>query len=123
MATSLGGVTLANPAVGREGYVRTEIDIGATHSMADGSTVLDFVADRFRHRLQWNGITAAQRNTIKTQFDAAKAASSAFVTPDAGAYTVLAVMSSYTDDYVLDGGGTARYYVGLELEDTGVEVS
>lgn len=118
MATSLGGTALAEPTAGREGYQRTEIDQGAHYELASGALVFDYVTARYRHKLTWSGITAAERTTIKGKFDDAKATALALVPPSGGSYTVLAVPSSWREDYLKDGSGTERWYVSLELEDS-----
>jgi hypothetical protein len=119
MATVLDSTTLADPAAGREGYRRTEIDVGAVHAVASGALVYDYVGARYRHALSWVAITAAQRNTIRAEYEDAKEAAVSFTAPDGGGYTVLAVPNSWAEDYVsFDGGTTKYYYVSLELEDS-----
>lgn len=119
MATALNSVTLAEPAAERAGYQRTEVDAGALHELASGALVYDYVAARYRHSLKWSGITSAERNTIKTQFDNAKTAARSFTSPDGGSYTVLAVPNSWSEEYFSNDGGTTKYWwVGLQLEDS-----
>lgn len=116
--TTLGGVTLAQVAYD-DGYEREEVDIGAVHNLADGSTKYDYVAARFQHKLKWNGITVAERNTIYTEFEDAKttAAGVAFQSHEGISQTVRAVPDSYKDYSIPDSGGTLRYFVEMELED------
>ena len=114
MATTLGGVTLAEPAYPREGYTREAVDVGVMHEMADGSTVYDSVTSKLRFRLQWVGITEAERDAILARYIIKT--SQAFSPPDsAGTYTVFVVPNSWQDSYLTDGGGTRRYWCQLEL--------
>lgn len=115
----LNSSSLAVPAAGREGYRKTEVDQGATHELASGALVFDYVTARWRHHLEWVGITEAERNTIRTAFEAAKAAAVSFTCPEGDNYTVLAVPGSWTEDYISNDGGSTRYYwVSLDLEDS-----
>jgi len=119
MATTLGGVTLAEPAYENEGYVRVAEDVGAIHGLADGDVVYDYVGTRYRFRLNWKTITEAERNTILTRYLVKTA--QAFSPPDAaGTYTVLVVPGSFRDGYIEDGSATRRYNCELELVETTV---
>ena len=114
MATTLGGVTLADPSYEREGYTRQAQDVGILHEMADGSGVYDSVTTKYRFRLVWVGITEAQRDAIQTRYEVKT--SQAFSPPDtASTYTVFVVPNSFQDSYLEDGGGTRRYWCQLEL--------
>jgi len=119
ITTTLGGVTIGDgatwgPAYEREGYTRTAVDIGVLHEMADGSVVYDSVATRYRFRLQYNGITEAQRDAILARYIIKT--SQAFSPPDtAETYTVFVVPNSWQDSYLEDSGGTRRYWCQMEL--------
>ena len=114
MATTLGGMTLAQPDYEREGYTRTAVDVGTMHEMADGSVVYDSITTRYRFRLSWNGITEAQRDAILARHIIKT--SQAFSPPDsASSYTVFVVPNSWQDSYLEDSGGTRRYWCQLEL--------
>ncbi len=116
MATTLGGVTLADPAFGNEGYEREAIDNGALHDLADGSLAYDYVNTRYRFTVRWKGITAAQRNTIITRYEVKTA--QAFVGPNADSFTVFVVPNSYRESYQEDGDSTLRYDCEIRLEES-----
>lgn len=117
MATTLGGVTLAEPTFGHDGYEAELADVGAVHEMADGSLVYDYVSSRHKFTLRWKGITATERNAIRTRY--LVKTEQAFSPPDeSGSYTVLVVPNSWRDSYLEDGGGTARHDCELRLEES-----
>jgi len=118
MATTLGPsgspVTLASPSYEREGYTRQAQDVGTMHEMLDGSAVYDSVTTKYRFRLNWPGITEAERNTILTQY--LVKTEQVFSPPDSATeYTVFVVLNSWQDSYLEDGSGTRRYWCSLEL--------
>jgi hypothetical protein len=119
MATTLSGVVLAEPAFEQEGYTLRFDDIGTMHTTADGGLVYDYVGTRYRFTLKWNGITAAERDTIRTR--AADKTSQAFSPPDTNdTYTVLVVPGSWTEAYIEDGDSVPRYFCELELQEIAV---
>ena len=116
MATTLGGVTLAQPDYERGGYTREAIDVGMMHNLASGGVVYDAVTTRYRFALSWNAITEAERNAILLRY--LVKTSQAFSPPDSATeYTVFVVANSWRDDYIEDGGGTRRYYCAMGLEE------
>lgn len=117
MATSLGGVALAEPAYADEGYIVEAADIAVQHQMADGSTAIDSVGTKLRFTLNWNRITNAEKNTIYARYIIRS--SQAFVSPDGTTYTVLVVPNSWRRTYIEDGSGTKRFNCSLQL----IEVS
>lgn len=97
--------------------MRTAQDIGALHEMADGSAVYDNITTRYRFRLQWVGLTEAQRDAVLTRY--LVKTEQAFSPPDTtSTYTVFVVPNSWQDSYT-ESGGTRYYWCQMEL----VEVS
>lgn len=118
MATSLGGVGLADPMWGEDGYTKQSIDIGARHETADGELHLDYVKTRYLFSLKWKGCTEAEKNTAHTEFLDALAAVVAFSPPDiAGTYNVLAVPGSWKESYISDSAATRYYSFEMKLEE------
>jgi hypothetical protein len=116
MATSLGGVALADPAFGDEGVEVEAIDQGAMHTLADGSLAYDYVNTRYRITVRWKHITAAQKATIRTRYEVK--AAQAWVAPNADNFTVLVVPNSWRESWVADGSATDRYNCELRLEES-----
>lgn len=118
MATTLGGVGLADPLWGEDGYIKESIDIGARHETADGELHLDYVTTRYLFKLKWRGCTEAEKNTAHTEYLDALAAVVAFSPPDiAGTYNVLAVPNTWKESYFTDSGSTRRYTFEMQLEE------
>ena len=67
MATTLGGVTLSEPAYEREGFTTEAVDVGAFHEHADGSVMYDHVTTRYKYNLKWNAITNTERLAIQAR--------------------------------------------------------
>ena len=114
MATILGGVTLADPAFGREGYEYELVDVGTFHETADGGVTYHYTTSRGRHKVTWVGITAAQKNAIRARY--LVKTQQQFSAPDnSGAVTVIVAPNTWRESYQEDGGGTARYWCELVL--------
>jgi hypothetical protein len=116
MATTLGGVALAEPKFGKEGYEIVATESGAMHYLADGSVAYDYVNSRWKATLRWGNITAAEKGTIQTR--ALIKTAQAFVGPNGDAFTAFVVPNSWRYSYEEDGGGTARYDCELQLEES-----
>ena len=116
MATTLGGITLAQPMFGHEGYEVEAAEQGAFHQLADGSLAYDYVNSRWKATLRWQGITAAEKNTIQTR--ALVKTAQAFVADNGDSFTVFVVPNSFRYSYRDDGNGTARYNCELRLEES-----
>lgn len=116
MATTLGGVTLAQPKFYHEGYEVEMVDNGAFHNLADGSVVYDYVNSRFRVTLRWEGLTSAEKGTIQTR--ALVKTAQAFVADNGDSWTVLVVPNSWRYSYQDDGDATERYKAELRLEES-----
>ena len=116
MATTLGGIALAQPMFGHEGYEVEAIDNGALHNLADGSLAYDYVNSRMRFTLRWQHITAAEKATIQTRYLVKTA--QAFVADNGDTYTVFVVPNSWRYSYVGDGSATERYNCELRLEES-----
>lgn len=116
MPTTLGGVTLAAPALDRDGYEMEAVDVGAFHELASGGVIYDDITTRYRFTLRWNGITAAERTAIRTRY--LVKTSQVFSPPDAAdTYTVFVMPNSWRESY-LDtpaGAGSERYFCELQL--------
>lgn len=118
MTTVINSVTVADPAKGREGYRRTEIDVAEMHEMASGALVIDYTAQRWRHTFNWVGLADSDRTAIYTNYVAGKTASISLSPPDgSGPHTVYAVPNSYAEDYDLDSSATKRWYIACAFED------
>ena len=117
MATTLGGVTLADPNYEREGYRLGLEDVGVLNVMADGSAVYDYVDTLYTFNLSWNAITESQKNAIRARYLVKTV--QAFSPPDsASTYNVLVVPNSWREDYIEDGSATRRYYCELALRES-----
>jgi hypothetical protein len=118
--TWLGGAHVADPAYAESGYVLSADDIGTMHTTASGSAVYDYVGTRYRFKLEWKGITKAQKDAIRTKAEVKTA--QVFDPPDEDVttYTVIVVPNSWEESYIEDGDGTARYMCELELLETTV---
>ena len=117
MATTLGGVTLADPAYDHDGCIKTVVDLGAMHDLLSGSLGYDYVGDRYHWALRWANITAAQRTTILTRYRVKT--TQAFSPPDeAGTYTVLVIPNTWRESYIEGGDGTKYYTIEFELEES-----
>ena len=118
MATTLGGVTLADPAAGSEGYRGEYRGEGAAAAMADGSLVYYYgnSGSRFHIWLHWNGIINEQWDAITARANVKTA--QAFVAPDGETFTVIVWPNSFKWDSFETGTGTTYYNVDLELEET-----
>ena len=111
---TLGGVSLPMPA--EQPYVR--LFRGGTLEMADGSIVKDLVDTtvRYRFTLKWKLITATQKGTIQTQWDAIKNATATYVSIENSSHTV-----TQPDGAELEvtprvtAGGDIKFDVTMEL--------
>ena len=116
MATTLDGVTLANPVAGEDGQIITFVDVGNVMTMADGSQRFDYIGTRRRFDLRWVGVTAAQRNTLWNGYWTALLSAKDYSPPESTeTYTVLAVRDSWSEGTWKEGGSTFRYNVGFAL--------
>ena len=116
MATTLGGVTLADPLAGTEGHEVRAVGEGATMAMADGSIVYDYTTTRYRFTLRWRGLTSAQRDTIRTRY--LVKTSQAYSPPEsAGTYTVYCAPNTWREASWVDGDGSFRYDCEMSLEE------
>jgi hypothetical protein len=116
MSTTLGGVTLANPIYNEEGSAVEVIDVGGTLTMADGSIVQDYITTRYRWKIGWRGLTAAEFATIKTQAEVRTA--QVFSPPEeATEYTVVVVLGSWRYDSFETGSSTPYFNCELQLEE------
>lgn len=113
MATSLGGTTLADPAYGDEGYSVAAIDVGMLHETADGTVHYDHTRTRRVFSLSWQRITAAQKEAIYTKYGTKS--TQAFVAPNGTSCNVIVAQNSWTESYIEDASGTARYNCALRL--------
>lgn len=122
MSTTLnvvGGttVTLPDPAAGPEGCSVEEMDQGAFLQMADGSVVYDWVNTRYRWKLYWSGINAANLATIADQVHIQ--GEKTFSPPiNASTYTVFVVPGSLIYETFETGQGVTYYNVNLQVEET-----
>ena len=113
MATTLGGITLAEPKAGHEGYEIEIVDNGAFHELADGSTAYDYVNSGWLATLRWGGITQSEKGTIQTQ--ALIKTAQTFVGPNGDTFSAFVVPNSWRYSYQVDGNGTLRYDCELRL--------
>ncbi len=114
MATSLGGVTLAEPLAGREGCQISIIEQGAMLPMANGNFVYSHVGIRYHFLLRWGGITTAERATIVTQCTITT--SQTLVTPYGTNATVICLPGTIKYDYQENRGGTAYWWIEAAME-------
>ena len=113
MATTLGGVTLADPMWDHDGFELELEDIGTLHDLANGSKVYDYVGTRYACSLKWHGLTSAEKGTIRTRYLVKTA--QAFVGPDGTSFTGFVVPNSWKESYIEDGDSTARYECEMKL--------
>jgi len=116
MATTLGGVALAEPAFGDEGFELEAVDIGNIHQLASGAIGYDYVDTRWRATLRWQRITAAEVATIKARYIIKTA--QALVGPDGTTFTGFVLPNSWRQSYVEDGSATARYNCEMQVEES-----
>jgi len=115
MATTLGGTTLAEPAYGHDGCIRTVVDVVAQHELLSGDLAVDYTGYRWRWSLRWQGITTTERNTIRGKY--LVRTTQTFSPPDtATEYTVLVVPNSWRDSYIEGGDGTQYWDCEMEVE-------
>lgn len=112
---TLGGVSLPIPkeqAYGR--FYR-----GGTLEMADGSIVHDLVDStvRYKFRLRWEYLTATQKGTIQTQWDAIKNTTATYVSVENTSHTVTQpdVGTELDVTVVVTAAGELKFHVGMEL--------
>jgi hypothetical protein len=68
MATTLGGVTLKDPAAGPEGHQVEYVRQGVLLEMADGTLVYQATGNQLRRfKLFWHGLDADQLATIEAR--------------------------------------------------------
>lgn len=111
---TLGGVSLPIPK--EQSYAR--LFRGGTLMMADGSIVHDLVDTtvRYRFRLRWEYLTATEKGTIQTQWDAIKNATATYLSVENASHTVTQPEGAEMDVQVeVTAGGELAYHVSLEL--------
>jgi hypothetical protein len=111
MATTLGGVTLADPLSPTE---RSQVFVGQHRLAHDGTVLTDFAAIKWRWPLRWDNLTQAQRDTIYTQVQVTT--SQTFSPPnEAGSYTVVVMQDTYRE--IAKYMDVTRYEVEFEVEE------
>lgn len=111
---TLGGQALALPS--EQSY---SIEYrGGTLRMADGSIVHDLVdtTARYRFRLSWTLITAAQKSTILTAYAGIKNATATYVSIENTSHTVTRPDGGEPDVMpIVTAGGDVKFNLSLEL--------
>ena len=112
--TTTIGVSVKNPAHGREGYTLQAVDIGAFQEMADGSVVFDYVTTKLLFSFKWVGLTLAEKGVIYARY-IIKTAQTVKPPDTATTYNAIVVPNSWREDYQAIGGGTDRYWCEMQL--------
>lgn len=118
MATILDGVTLADPIAGHEGFEERFVDVQAFHELANGSLATDYVNSRREFTLRWTGLSAVDKNTIRTRY--LDKDEQEFEPPNltGTTYTCLIVPNSWRVSYIDDSSGNQRWNVEIQLAQT-----
>lgn len=117
MATTISGTAVADPAVGYDGVEITELDFGAMHDQADGSTVIDYITTKDRFSVRWVGLTAAELMTLEGAL--VRGTNLELTLPHMGAHKhVFVVPSSFKKSYI-EGSAAARWKCEVQF----IEVS
>ena len=114
---TLGAVALPIPK--SQDYTREYR--GGTLDMASGKVVHDLIDTSGRHvfRLRWEYLTAAEKTTITTQWDALKNATATYTDVEGNSYTVTQPEVGAKFDVAIEvtAAGELAYHVGLELRE------
>lgn len=111
MTASLGGTTLKNPYE----YPKQALPDTIVQSRSQNGTLkTSYAAIKYKHSLKWRGLTASQRNDIKTKSEIFT--SQTWIDPEGGSYTVVVCAGSYREVPNFYYHGTL-YDVSLELLD------
>lgn len=112
---TLGGVALAMPK--SQDYAR--LYRGGTLDMADGSIVHDLTDTtvRYKFRLRWEYLTAAEKTTIQTQWDAIKNTTATYVSVENTSHTVTQPEVGTELDVQIEvtSAGELAFHVSMEL--------
>ena len=119
MAMSLGGTTIAYPAMGPRGFSIEPVSHGTVRQMASGKAHLEVAStSRVRFVLRWEAMTDAELSTLSSK--ATVYTAQTFIDPYAGSsYTVVVVPGSFRRVPFRAGDGNTRWQVNLTLEETG----
>lgn len=118
MATTIAGVTVADPVAGYEGVEVQDVDLAALLELADGSAVIDHVASRERYTVKWAGLSAAQLTTLEGTLT--KGTNLELQLPHQAAHVhVFIVPNTYRKSYIKDGSAALRWQAQIQF----VEVS
>lgn len=114
MATTLGGVTLADPLT----PIAIDEEWTGIQTEAHDGTVLTDYTDLYRlvWHLEWEVLTQSQRDTIRTRYEVAT--SQTFSPPhEVGSYTVIVVRQTWEEEVYLMGGGSYMYNVSFDVKE------
>jgi len=92
-----------------------DVPIGVTRRMALGTLRSDVVAVKARITVTWSYCTAAERATLKGEYDALSEATLAL--PDGQSYTVVAVGNSWREQQFYERGDVPRYTITVTFEE------
>lgn len=109
MSTTLDGTTLPEPAA----CTMSADEVSVQRRMANGTLRTAIVAVNRRWQMSWNGLTAGDRNALRTDYETTTAQT--FKPPDtATTYTVYVVPNSWTEEHRGTTQGI-RYWVSMAL--------
>ncbi len=115
--TSIMWGTTALPLPDRDGIEIEAGPIVAARRMLSGTLRVDVTALKARVRVRWSGLTAAQRATLRSLYEAEVAGGSAatLALPDGQSLTILAVANSWRETHFYDLSDRCWYTVTLEF--------
>jgi hypothetical protein len=109
------GVTVPEPAADPSGNAITGRDSAAMLEMADGSLRQHFRGTRRQYKVQWKGVTSAERDTLWTRYKVRTA--QAWSTAESVSATVLVVPGTWTEASIRTSSGYV-WNVGMTLEES-----
>lgn len=110
MATTLDGVTVADPLVPTD---KEQVLTGAYRETLNGTTILDYTNIKWKFLVSWGLLTASQYATLIAKLQLTS--SFVFSPPDeATTYTVLSKQDAISVS-MIESGGASYYYVNAEL--------